>query len=45
MKFMKVTQPWKDELADLAHKLETKLTEFKETQSLVGKMLTKQITT
>ena len=29
---MKVTQPWQDELADLAQKLETKLTEFKETQ-------------
>ena len=37
-KFMKVTQPWQDELADLAQKLEMKLTEFKETQASVEKM-------
>ena len=45
MEFMKVTQPWQDELADLAQKLEMKLIEFKETQASVGKMLTEQITT
>ena len=42
---MKVTQPWQDELADLAQELETKLTEFKETKASIGKMLTEQITT
>ena len=45
MEFMKVTQPWQDELADLAQKLERRLTEFKETQASVGKMLMEQITT
>ena len=42
---MKVTQPWQDELIELAQKLETKLAEFKETQASVGKMLMEQITT
>ena len=41
---MKVTQPWKDELAYLAQKVEMKLTEFKETQALVEKTVTEQIT-
>ena len=45
MEFMKVTQPWQDELADLAQKLEIKLTEFKEAQASVEKMFTEQITT
>ena len=31
MEFLKVTQPWQDELADLAQKVEAKLTKFKET--------------
>ena len=30
-KFMKVTQPWQDELVYLAQKVETKLTKFRET--------------
>ena len=30
-KFMKVTQPWHDELANIAQKLEPKLADFKET--------------
>ena len=42
---MKVTQPWQDVLIDLAQKLERKLTEFKETQASVEKMLTEQVTT
>ena len=42
---MKVTQPWQDELTDLTQKLERKLTEFKETQASVGKVLMEQITT
>jgi hypothetical protein len=42
---MKVTQPWQDELADLAQKLEMKLVKFKETQALVEKMPMEQVTT
>ena len=30
MEFMKVTQPWHDELANFALKVETKIAEFKE---------------
>ena len=41
---MCVTQPWQDELVDLAQKVETKLTEFRETQTIVGKMLVEQVT-
>ena len=41
---MKVTQPWKDELAYLAQKVEMKLTEFKETQGSMGKLLMEQVT-
>ena len=41
---MKVTQPWQYELADLAQKVETNLTKFKETQATVGKLLTEQVT-
>lgn len=41
---MRVTQPWHDELVDLAQKVETKVTEFRETQTTVGKMLTQQVT-
>ena len=44
MKFLKVTQPWQDELADLAQKVETKLAKFRETQATVGKLLAKQVT-
>ena len=44
MEFMKVTQPWQDELADFAQKLEMKLVELKETQASVGNMLTEQVT-
>ena len=43
-KFLKVTQPWQDELADLAQKVETKLAEFKETQATMGKLLAEQVT-
>ena len=39
MEFLKVTQPWQDELEDLAQKVETKLVEFKETQAAMGKFL------
>lgn len=42
--FMQVTQPWKDEMVDLAQKLETKLMEFRETQAIVGKLLEEQVT-
>ena len=43
-KFLKVTQPWQDELADLVQKVENKLTEFKETQATMGKLLTEEVT-
>ena len=43
-KFMRVTQPWQDELADLAQKVETKLAEFRETQATMGKLLVEQVT-
>lgn len=42
---MKVTQPWQDELVDLAHKLEVKLAKFKETQASMEKLLMEQVTT
>ena len=41
---MKVTQPWQDELADLAQKVETKMAEFKEIQATVGKLFVEQVT-
>jgi hypothetical protein len=41
---MHVTQPWQDELVDLAQKEETKLAKFKQTQTTVGKMLAEQVT-
>lgn len=41
---MRVTQPWQDELADLAQEVETKLTEFRETQATVGKFLVEEVT-
>ena len=41
---MQVTQPWKDDLADLAQQVETKLAEFRETQATVGKLFAKQVT-
>ena len=41
--FMKVTQPWQDELADLARRLEMKLTKFKETQASIGKLFEEQV--
>ena len=43
MEFMKVTQPWQDELADLALRVEMKITEFKEQQASIGSMLSKQV--
>ena len=44
MKFLKVTQPWKDELADLVQKVEAKLPELKKTQALKGRLLTEHFT-
>ena len=41
---MHVTQPWQDELVDLAQKVETKLAEFRETHATVGKLLAEQVT-
>ena len=41
---MQVTQPWQDELADLAQKVETKLAEFRETQATVDKLFIEQVT-
>ena len=41
---MKVTQPWQDELVDLALKVETKITEFKEKQVSIESMLMEQVT-
>ena len=41
---MKVTQPWQDELADLALRVETKITEFKEQQASIETMLSEQVT-
>ena len=41
---MKVTQPWQDELADLALKVETKILEFKEKQVLIESMLMEKVT-
>jgi hypothetical protein len=34
-KFLQVTQPWQDELVDLALQVETKLAEFWEIQTIV----------
>lgn len=42
--FLQVTQPWQDKLADLALQVETKLAEFRETQTAVGKLLAKEVT-
>ena len=44
MEFMRVTQPWQDELVDLGKKVETKLAEFKETQVIMGKLLAEEVT-
>ena len=44
MEFMKVTQPWQDELADLAMKVEMKIATFKEQQVLIESMLMEQVT-
>ena len=41
---MKVTQPWQDELADLALRVETKIVEFKEQQASIESMLSKKVT-
>ena len=41
---MKVTQPWQDELADLALKVETKIAEFKEKHASIESMLMEQVT-
>ena len=40
---MKVTQPWKDELENLALKVEMKIIEFKEKQVSIESMLTEQV--
>ena len=42
-KFMKVTQPWQDELADLVQKVETKLAKFREIEATVGKLFAEQV--
>ena len=42
--FLQVTQSWQDELAGLALQVETKLTEFRETQSAVGKLCIDKVT-
>ena len=42
-KFMKVTQLWQDELANLALKVEMKIAEFKEKQVLIESMLMEQV--
>ena len=41
---MKVTQPWQDELADLALKVEMKIAKFKEKQVSIESMLMEQVT-
>ena len=41
---MKVTQPWQDELADLAQRVETKIAEFREQQASIESMFSEQIT-
>ena len=41
---MKVTQPWQDELANLAQRVETQIAEFKEQQDLIESMLSEQVT-
>ena len=41
---MKVTQPWQDELVDLAQRVETKIAEFKEQQASIESMFSEQIT-
>ena len=41
---MLVSQPWQDELVDLAQQVETKLAEFRETQATVGKLFVEQVT-
>ena len=40
---MKVTQPWQDELANLAQRVETKIAEFKEQQVSIASMFLEQI--
>ena len=41
---MKVTQPWLDELENLALKVEMKISEFKEKQVWIESMLMEQVT-
>ena len=41
---MQVTQPWQDELEDLALHVETKLAEFRETQTTVVNLFAEKIT-
>ena len=41
---MRVTQPWQDELVDLAQKVDTKVAKFRETQNIVGKLVAEQVT-
>jgi chemotaxis regulatin CheY-phosphate phosphatase CheZ len=40
---LQVTQPWKDELVDLALQVEAKLAEFQETQTTVVNLFTEKV--
>ena len=42
--FLQVTQPWQDELADIALQVETKLAEFRETLIAMGKLFIEKVT-
>jgi hypothetical protein len=41
--FLKLTQPWQDELVNLALQVEAKLAEFQETQTKVVKLFVGKI--
>ena len=43
-KFLQVTQPWQDKLANLALQVEAKLAEFRETQTTVVNLLVGKVT-
>ena len=43
-KFLQVTQPWQDELVNLSLQVETKLAEFRETQTTVVNLFAEKIT-
>ena len=42
--FLQVTQPWKDEMEDLALQVEAKLAEFRETQITMVNLFTGKVT-